>query len=179
MPAPGERLGADDDANGWIAIASRDGDPWVRRDESGCDSIGPSVAGLAAMSPGEALGCLGAQEVTFDAKIVDCMCDVDGPQIQPAWFGWYQSRVAGAPTTLELLDLDGRRGDRLAPFFAHFTPDAVLPDPLPLGREVQVTGRFDHPSAGECTYGDSEESDPDPVLVCRATFVITGVRVPA
>ena len=160
---------------GWVAAASREGEPWIKLDEAGCDSIGPSVTGLANASPGERLGCSGGAEVTVDARIVDCNAEVHGSTIEPAWFGLEPVRV-GEQRCLALVEPDGSQPDPDVPFFAHFDPEGDIPDPLPVNRHVLVSGLFDHPAARTCTFGSSEGPPPDPVLLCRTTFAITRVR---
>jgi hypothetical protein len=160
---------------GWVAAASRDGEPWIKLDEGGCDSIGPSVTVLANGSPGERLGCSGGAAVTVDARIVDCDVEVDGPPLEPGWFGFNSVQADDGHNCVALVEPDGSQPDSAAPFFAHFDPQGDIPDPLPVNRHVLVTGQFDHPAAQTCRFTPPEGPPPDPVLMCRTTFVITRV----
>jgi hypothetical protein len=161
---------------GWIALASRDGEPWVRHDQGGCDAIGPSIELLARASRGVRLGCWGGgQSVTTGARIVDCNADVDRPQIEPAWFGFQSVPTDGGTICPMLVDADGRAPRE--PFFAHFDPAGDFLDPLPIDTPIEITGRYDHPAASECKVVGNEGPLIDVVLACRTTFVITAVRL--
>jgi hypothetical protein len=155
------------DHAGWVAAASREGVPWIEPASIDCPAEPTTISALNVITPGEALACFSDTEISLDALLVGCDCDVDGGRT-PAWLD-----LSGQPLLLV-------EGPTVAPFglddgpalFLH--PESEHPDPLPVGEVVRVTGVFDHPDA-ECTAigFDGGDSRPDPS--CRWSFVVTAL----
>jgi hypothetical protein len=163
---------------GWIAAASRDGEPWVRPTKGGCHAVEPSVTLLSRLSSEVALRCFAGTMLTFDARIVSCMADVDAPPIKPAWFGLQQVTGNGDRLLPCLVEPGQRQIDFDDPFWlfvANIDPDGAIPDPVPIDTPIRVTGMYDHPAARRCRSED-EDAVSDLVSICRSTFAITKIR---
>jgi hypothetical protein len=153
--------------DGWLAVSSREGDPWVTAAAIDCPAAPTGVAELR-LGMGERLACFGGVPITFQARLVRCDCDIDGPAIEPGWF---------MPSDLVLIDptasdnpVDMDRATLLA-----LDPAADVHDPLPVDRLVEVTGMFDHPAAAACRVGGFD-TPPEPSLECRFFFTVTSLK---
>jgi hypothetical protein len=165
--------------SGWAAIGG-DGSAQLTRIELGCDSIGVDAATVAAMSPFTALACY-SKPFDFEAWIVDCNCDIDGPFVDPDWLGAMviKNPATGQPTTALLVNPGSPvPGDSADWLMVHLDPAGDYPDPLPFEQNVLITGSFDHPAAASCKAPAGVEIVPkDPVLYCRTTFAITEIKL--
>jgi hypothetical protein len=160
---------------------------WVASDEAGtalapvnlgCDAIGVSASMLAGLSLGARLACY-AEPFTFAARIVDCNCDIDGGFVEPEWLG--VSGVTGPDGPVTALLVDENRtaapSDTREWLLLRLDPAATAPDPVPFGTLVEITGQFDHPAAATCVVPEGVEMHPaDPVLECRTSFAVTGIK---
>lgn len=153
--------------DGWLAAGNREGDPWVMAAAVDCPPAPTGVEELR-LGLGERLACFGGVPITFQARLVDCECDVDGPAIAPGWF---------APSDLVLIDptASDEPVDAVRATFLALDPDADVPDPLPVGQLVEVTGMFDHPAAAGCQVGGFE-AQLEPSLECRFDFAVTSIK---
>ena len=176
-------LGSRDLPQGWVAAASRDGEPWLEAGSFECPAPPADFRTLANLPAGVGLACFPGAPITVEARLVSCNCDVDGGWYNPAWFTF-----GGGP----LLVPPGRttaQSDTADWFPLHMDPaghhDDVLPaslaDQPDLGQIVEVTGVFDHPAAAACTFTDigEEPGEPAPTNDCRSKFAVTNLRVVA
>jgi hypothetical protein len=164
--------------SGWVAVASRDGVPWLGDVALSCpDRAGllANFAGLANPGGAEGLACFGGAELQFLAQVTSCMCTASGPPVTPAWLGGIDRTTyrLTAPPGLEAARRD------ITPAFHpdHFDLTAVSEPDLPAG-VYQVTGHYDDPAAATCE-GDTEAGGLDPVAqigACRMTLVITAIE---
>jgi hypothetical protein len=134
--------------HGWVAAASRDGEPWLAARTASCPARPTTFAALAAIPSPLALVCFPRVPITIAARIVDCNCDVDGPGYAPSWFtdassGWRllidPARTAPSAESRDL--------------WLYLDPAAKRPAILPVDQVVTVTGIFDHPAADACVRG--------------------------
>lgn len=96
------RPGGDVDANvvedGWVAVANKDGEAWVRAAVVDCPPTPSTVSDLVALDVVTALDCFGGVPLTVAGRVLDCRsspelgaessCDPDTgvPSFQPSWF---------------------------------------------------------------------------------------------
>jgi hypothetical protein len=156
--------------SGWVAVASRDGEPWIARDDFDCPPQPTNVRSLAALTPGVGLACFSQVPITVKARLIWCNCNIDGGWYTPQWF---HSRVS-----VELLVEPGVTSvpsDMNDWFGLSLDPAGEHPDELPIGKVVEVTGMFDHPAAVGCTLTMFEETVPSDG--CRLAFAVTRLLV--
>jgi hypothetical protein len=156
--------------SGWVARASRDGTMWVAPAERSCPTIDLTPSTLVMLNLGFILACLGDRELQFEAHVGPCRC--------PAEAGG--QRIVGFTADLQAESLVG--------LIDALDPDATLPaslaagasaiDPLTPEAVATIVGHYDDPTSGTCTWsasGPGATPSPDPVLTCRATFVVTDI----
>jgi hypothetical protein len=161
IPVPGFGV-----PNGWVAAASRDGEPWLEPTDFGCPSIPTDIQTLSRLRPSVGLACFARIPITVRARVVECGCDIDGPMIAPDWF----SSTGGSPVLLiDVAETRPAKGEDW--FLLHLDPAAELNADVALGAIVEVTGIFDHPAAKTCT--ETEDRQTSPSLQCRLTFAVT------
>jgi hypothetical protein len=168
---------------GWVAAASKDGEPWLRAQSFPCVRATP----LETLSEFEfppfgliGLACFGDSPLRFDADLVSGLVECDPPStLDPAWLDPCRDGLALAgPARVEG---DPRR------LHVAFDP-AVDVDALPesgsgVEAAVTVTGRFDHPAGRTCRLEPGSSASlhvPPPELVvlgCRAQFVVTSITL--
>lgn len=165
-------LSSGDLPSGWIAAADRDGTPWVAPGAFECPPMPTDLDTLASLPRGVGLHCFTGQPITVKARLLACDCDVDGSWYTPSWFslgtGSGELLVDPSRTTVP-----PDTGDW---FWLSLDPDGDHPEPLPMGKVVEVTGMFDHPAAQTCTITEMD-SDPVPSQGCRLTYAVTRLRV--
>ncbi|HET7702174.1 MAG TPA: hypothetical protein VFK35_02155 [Candidatus Limnocylindrales bacterium] len=157
--------------SGWIAIAARDGQPWIAPSHFTCPPVPADIGSLAALPRAVGLLCFPRVPITVAARLLDCNCNIDGPWYTPWWFflGSGSPNLLVEPAVTKVPpDTDW--------FVLNLDPSAEQPDVLPVGQIVEVTGIFDHPAASSCTR---TEMDGDPVATqgCRLEFAVTRLRV--
>lgn len=153
---------------GWVAAASRDGEPWLAARTPSCPARPTAFAALAAIPSPLALVCFPRVPITFEARIIDCNCDVDGGWLEPSWFSWGTYRW--------LIDPSQTQHDPADPeFWLHLDPAAKRPSTLPLGQIVTLTGMFDHPAAEACVLHSYYPSGATPSGACRLEFAVTEI----
>ena len=157
--------------SGWVASASRDGDPWIAVDDFDCPPQPTDVRSLTALPPAVGLACFPRKPITVKARLIGCNCDIDGGWLVPEWFHFRVSDnlLVGPGVTRVPSDSNDWFGLSLDPAGEH-------PDMLPVGEIVEVTGMFDHPAAAHCTLHELDE-DPVPSGDCRLVFAVTHLLV--
>ena len=174
---------------GWVAAASRDGEPWLAPLAEDCydTPLGWLAFDLMSAPIGlSALSCFGGRALQFTAGVSivrggGCR-DVTGPwSISPAWFGPCPDpayRLADPES--ELTDDAHALDVTIAPGVDVQSLPTLEPNQWLL---VDVVGQYAHPAASSCratpTGGDGE-GPPRPevvVLRCRAQFVVTSMTV--
>lgn len=164
---------------GWVAAASRDGQPWIEAQTLVCPPRPEDVASLAALSGGMALACFARDPITVRARIVRCYCEIDGPPTQPVWLSY----IGDGQGSLLVDPSDTRPPDRFEDWLIlHLDPDAGVAS-IPVDELVDVVGIFDHPAAEDCRVGSDPVEPPDsspswsPTLSCRFAFAVTALEV--
>jgi hypothetical protein len=165
-------LSSGDLPSGWVASADRDGTPWIAPGAFQCPPIPTDFGTLASLARGVGLHCFAGQPITATARLLSCNCDIDGSSYTPSWFslgtGTGELLVEPSRTTVPPDVRDW--------FFLSLDPAGEHPDPLPLGKVVEVTGVFDHPAARDCTETEMD-GDPLPSQGCRLMYAVTRLRV--
>jgi hypothetical protein len=153
---------------GWVASASRDGEPWLGAGDFACPPLPSDLHSLAALPSGVGLACFPRVPITVTARLVGCYCDMDGSWYTPGWF----FLGSGGPNLLVEPGVTRPPDDTRDWFHIDLDPTGQHPDVLPVGKVVQVTGAFDHPAAANCTV---TEMDGQPVSTqdCRLEFAVT------
>jgi hypothetical protein len=153
---------------GWVAAASRSGEPWLGAGAVSCPAAPTDIAALAALPSGTGLACFAREPITVEARLIPCNCDIDGSWYSPDWF--YLG--GGSPDLLVEPSVTKPPGDTGDWFPLHLDPAGDAPDPLPVGDRVEVTGIFDHPAAATCTLTPMD-GQPAPSNDCRLEFAVT------
>jgi hypothetical protein len=158
---------------GWAATGSPDGDAWLAEDDPDCPSW-PEVVNPDLM--------FGVQRIAYLACFGDEERSLTGfyPLIpEDAGLG---GACAGVPDGLSWiacnLGYEHVNPSEADPFGSGFVfsvdPETVaMPD---RGQWIRVTGRFDHPAADDCTFGEPAIRS---ILQCRAQFVVERAEVVA
>ncbi len=171
-------LSAKYDETGWVAAASRSGEPWIRPvGAPTCPAIPRTVAGLARLPSGIRLACFGGVPITVRAELTSCSVEMSDAFHDPAMFNVVYDPRKDVPAPVELSDpqadpcADDSGRSRLS---LYLDPAGTSPDPLPMGTAVEVTGIFDHPAAAGCLFVSLIEGPPEPDPAwCRPMFVVT------
>lgn len=164
----------------WVPVASRDGEAWLRHGKARCPATPSTVLELYALPMGARVTCFSQETITVRAEIVtnEAGCDYDpGMSIRPRWFSGEHVTLADGSRSLVLATPAGAAPDPFCPPFdtlLYVDPAGTHPDPLPLGRRVTVTGRFDHPAAARCRWKWGEDSWRA-TDACRYWFVATEI----
>ncbi|HET7473396.1 MAG TPA: hypothetical protein VFJ71_09745 [Candidatus Limnocylindrales bacterium] len=163
---------------GWVAVADKDGTPWVAPASPSCPAKPTSIDDLVVLDRLLALACFGDEPIRINARLAqpEATCGVDiGWDVEPSWLGGTCPQPAFLVESTDSMglslnsvidpDLDVRG----------FTPGVEEPEWL----RVHLTGRFDHPDAKTCHGVGTGQPVPYPrdqiVVSCRATFVITKI----
>ena len=158
--------------HGWVASASRDGEPWLGEGHLDCPPAPADFRALAALPRGVGLACFPQVPITVEAGLISCNCDADGPWYTPWWF----FLGSGSPDLLVepgATDVPSNVDDWFA---LNLDPAGEHPVVLPLGQVVEVTGMFDHPAAATCTRTEMD-GEPAPSQGCRFEFAVTRLLV--
>ena len=169
---------------GWVAVAGKDGEPWIEQRAAHCPSDPIDLHDVASLDVDEEMYieivCFSGQEITFPARLTTPSewCGLgEWPVIEPEWMG----ECTTAPNYLVALDSE----ESLHPVWSPdadlgFAPDVeAAPEGWPT---VEVTGLFDHPDARTCRLSDDSTYAPAPdpaetILVCRNWFVVTSIAI--
>ena len=155
--------------SGWIASAEEDGEPWVAVDAFDCPPVPTDLRSLATLPPGVGLFCFPRVPITVETRLLRGPGDFDGSGYDPWWF----FLGSGSPDLLVEPGVTSVPEDSGDWFFLNLDPAGEHPDPLPLGKVVQVTGMFDHPAAAGCTRTDPPDAETVPSKGCRLEFAVT------
>lgn len=153
---------------GWVATASRSGEPWLAARDYACPPRPTDIRSLAALLPGVGLACFPRVPITVQARLISCNCEMDGPTYSPGWFG--------LGSGYKLLVEPGVTSPPADPgqwFILELDPAGQHPDVLPVGDVVEVTGIFDHPAAAACTGNVGVGDIPVTTQDCRLQFAVT------
>lgn len=148
---------------GWVAAASRGGEPWMEPEQLECPGS-PVLDALVRMAPEERLSCFGGRTIEFTAGEVGG-CGVGGAPVdyQPTWlFGLGGCGFGLRPGEIRLL--------------LRFPPD-VAQSYRPGDR---IVGHFDDPASATCVAIPTAPGVPAPsrdeaVATCRTQFVVEAV----
>jgi len=163
---------------GWVAVADKDGTPWIQEVTPDCPARPSSVEALRSVDAVLALACFGETPITIRARLAqpEATCGIDiGWTIRPEWLGSTcpQPRFLVESATEVGLSFDSIIDPSLD--VSRWKPGVEPED----WTAVRITGRFDHPAASTCrgvSNGERVPYSPDRVvLTCRATFVITKI----
>ena len=157
---------------GWAAAEGSDGDAWLVPGEIACPEWpNPAITddfvfGVPAYGY---LACFGDEARTVVGFY---------PEIpEDAGLG---GACAGVPTDMAWitcnLGYEQIVGDPAAGFFGAGLPLAIDPATVEMparGQWIEITGRYGHPAAQECTWGDPPE---ETILGCRAQFVVESAQ---
>jgi hypothetical protein len=153
---------------GWVAAASRSGEPWLAEGDFSCPPVPTDFRSLAALAPAVGLACFPRIPITVMARLISCNCDVDGAWLSPAWFSL---GTGGSEMLVE--PQKNRPPDNVGEWFwLSLDPAGQHAKVLPLGEVAEVTGIFDHPAAASCTYTEMD-GEPLPSERCRLAFAVT------
>jgi hypothetical protein len=156
---------------GWVAKGSRDGIPWLETGSATCPAAPTTVSALLAFTPGRRLACLSRHSITVRGKFVGCQCEIDGPPTNPSWFGVSELKFLVDPLR------SGPLGDVTEDaLWVVLDPAGTYPDPVPMGRVLDVTGMFDHPAAAACTTSDGPLVER--TSSCRFSFAVSSIVPP-
>ena len=149
---------------GWVAAASRSGEPWLAAGDFSCPAIPTDFRSLAALPPPVGLACFPRIPITVMARLISCNCDVDGASLTPGWF----SLGTGGPEMLvepRMTRPPANVGDW---FWLSLDPAGQHANALPMGEVVEVTGIFDHPARRELyVHRDGQGACSQPTLPAR------------
>jgi len=158
---------------GWVAAASRDGEPWLAVGKVDCPPVPLDVWALTRLQLGARLACFSARPITVQARLIECRCAVDGGGFEPSWFGWgFQPLLLVEPSETH------PPADSADWLILMLDPAGRHPNVLPVGQIVQVTGMFDHPSALTCLFQDVPTDlagPPASTSACRYMFATTSL----
>jgi hypothetical protein len=154
--------------SGWVATASRSGEPWLAARDFACPPMPTDLGSLRALPSSVGLACFPRVPISVHARLIECNCEMDGPAYSPGWFG------LGSGGKL-LVDPEVTRppADAARWFILELDPAGQHPDVLPMGEVVEVTGIFDHPAAAACTGNVGVDDAPIPTQDCRLQFAVT------
>jgi hypothetical protein len=152
--------------SGWVATASRSGDPWLAARDFACPPVPTDLRSLRALPSGVGLACFPRLPITVQARLIECNCEMDGPTYSPGWFG-----LGSGYKLLVEPEVTHPPADPGRWFILELDPAGQHPDVLPVSEVVEVTGFFDHPAAASCTF--DPDGEPVPTQDCRLQFAVT------
>ena len=144
--------------SGWVAAASRDGEPWIAAAPADCPSLPLDPAEFASLGRYAGLACFGDNEIEMNGEVMCQTADVDVTISGPTWL----------------------RSDRFCAFYLAdgtmeiYDDGAGLPDGPGRNNGI-ITGHFADPQASSCVWVvDPPAPDPKEITTtCRAMFVAT------
>jgi hypothetical protein len=152
---------------GWVAAASRDGEPWIEDvEETTCPRVPEDASRFGVMPPEVLVHCFGSRELTFELDAnVYCLPD-EVRQVEPAWFGAGCGELSG--------DACGSCGLSIAA-----DPGLGISIPREQAGHWAFRGHFDDPAAATChgpAAGDTRVAEQFGIHLCRMTFVLTSLK---
>jgi hypothetical protein len=177
-------------SHGWVAAGAPNGRPWIGQVVPECPSRPTTVGGLARLDSSAALACFSRQPLIIRARLLRCgtrpvqtiqsdPCALLPGIIEPAWLDPDGDVLpdAGDVDRFVLVDLAVEIVGNSPSVRLVLAQDAERPNSLDDDQPIEVTGMFNHPSAGQCTFRRRGESRGEPTIACRATFVATQLKV--
>lgn len=169
---------------GWVAVASKDGEPWARNAELACPPAGRPVtlADLARLAAPPVvdggLSCLGSTNVRFEAD-AELRCAWTGAT-RPMSPDWLSSASRG---NLVLSDGGLHLAAKPHPALRGLGPcDMAAAAPYSVAGRFVLEGHFDDEAAATCSTALDWGPNPEYVDArataywCRVTFVVTSAR---
>lgn len=155
---------------GWIAAASREGEPWIAMLELDCQRP-PDLAALLRLAPEERLACYGNETIEF-AATADGGCGAAGGLPLAFEPRWLRSETGCG---------FGGRQPGSGWLNLRFPPNAAQGGSVTPG--WRVIGHFDDPAARACTAtANYPEVQPptreEAVALCRTEFVVESLEPP-
>lgn len=164
---------------GWVAAASKDGEPWLAGGPVACPAKPSDYASFIAIRPLVGLACFSDDDLTFDARLgsPEATCGVSmGWTIEPEWLAgtcphpkFLLADLVTTSSTDAVIDPDLDVTDR----HAGVEPKDWL--------KVNVTGHFDDAAARNCRGVSQEIKVPltpeEVVLTCRQQFVVISIEL--
>ena len=171
---------------GWVAAASKDGEPWIEPKTVTCPAAPTDPYGLTNLKAEGTMHygitCFSGQEMTIEARlgIPEIMCGAE-----PLWLvepAWLDTCISSGYTLVPLEIAEAYYTPAFAPgvdlSIAGRAEDDFEDWPI-----VEARGMFDHPAALTCRNVSSYNPDvyPEPdraltILGCRSQFVVTSIR---
>lgn len=150
---------------GWVAAASRDGEPWIDDATVSTCPVVPDDANRFGVMPVELLvHCFGRTELSFELSANVYCLEEEARQVDPAWLGSGCSMLSG--------DACGTCG---LPIATDPALGVTIPDQE--AATWSFRGHFDDPAAATCHAPIPAQLDtPVPEYVahlCRMTFALT------
>ncbi len=153
---------------GWVATASRSGEPWLAARDFACPPMPSDLRSLRALPSSVGLACFPRVPITVQARLIGCNCEMDGPTYSPGWFG-----LGSGYKLLVEPEVTRPPADAARWFILELDPAGQHPGVLPVGEVVEVTGIFDHPAAAACTGNVGVDDTPVSTQDCRLQFAVT------
>ena len=148
---------------GWVAIAGRDGEPWLEAGDFDCPPLPSDFRSLAALPDGVGLACFSRVPITVKARLIWCACDIDGSWYTPPWF-----HLNDDPDLLVEPGVTSVPPDKADWFGLNLDPAGEHPDVLPEGEVVEVHRDLRSPSRRELHCDrDGRRAGPHPGLQAR------------
>lgn len=173
--APISFVGLDGPGYGWVALAGKNGEPWIAVGPADCPPVPTDVTTLARIPLLARLACFSGRPITVEARLIACNCDVDGGGYEPAWFS------GGSQPLLLVEPLETNPPANYADWvIVRLDPASQYPGVLPVGQIAEVMGMFDHPAAQACLFQGVPVEDagaPAPTSDCRFMFATTSLAV--
>lgn len=162
---------------GWVAAASRNGQPWLAAEASACPPLPDDYATFTGTPSLVALACFGNKPISFEARLAspEATCGVDiGWTIRPDWLG------STCPQPKFLVAGPDGTDSWNAVLDPKFSGKGLHPGVEPKDwLDVTVTGHYDHSAARTCrgvsTSARVELTLGEIILSCRSQFVITKI----
>jgi len=147
---------------GWVAAASREGEPWLVIEDLSCPDSS-DLDGLMRLAPEERLACYGGQTIRFRGEQGGCgVADGLPVSFEPRWLRGESGCGFGLePGYISLM--------------LRFPPGVA--NEFGLTPSVDVIGHFDDPAAATCTgtanYPEvTAPTKAEAVALCRTEFVV-------
>ena len=177
-------------SHGWVAAAATNGRPWIGQVSLQCPNAPTTVEELATLELSKAIACLSRRPLTVRGRLLRCEapvvatiqsdpCSQSPGFIQPQWLDPDGDALPGSEEIdrFVMVDLAGDvRGDSPSVRLI-LAREAELPETLAEDQTVEVVGVFNHPEAGPCRARQKGDSGGEQTIVCRATFVVTELRI--
>ena len=149
---------------GWVAAASRSGEPWIEGIEAACPAT-VTLASVIELHRYERVVCFGDAPFSLDAPLVSAGIGGGPWSWEPDWL----VQIGGLGLALDDTG-DRTLAVRVPPGGPSFGP----------GGAVRVTGHFNDAAALTCQVTSADPATPAPsreeaILICRSEFVLDSV----